>query len=78
MKIVGTALMYHAPSISRTLSVALLVPLMVLENAMGCKVFRDIKLDIAARNGSFSNIPSKPMQFVRGGLPSDSCTRTMQ
>lgn len=71
MKILGTALVYRAPGITRTLSVALLMPLMVLENAMGCKVFRDIKLDLEARNGSFSNVPSKPIEFVRGGLPSD-------
>lgn len=56
----------HAQVMSATLSVSFLVPLVVLENAMGCKVFRDVKLDLAVRNGSLLGIPSRPIEFMEG------------
>lgn len=65
MKVVGTAVM-HAQVMPATLSVSFLVPLVVLENAMGCKVFRDVKLDLAVRNGSLPGIPSRPIEFMEG------------
>lgn len=65
VKVVGTAVM-HAQVMPATLSVSFLMPLVVLENAMGCKVFRDIKLDLAARNGSMLDIPNSPIHFVEG------------
>lgn len=65
----GTALM-HAPQLPYTFRTCLNVPLAVVENAMGCKVFRDIKLDLADRDRNWSAIPSKPIQFVQGKQPS--------
>ena len=56
----------HATVLSPTFGVSSLTLLIVLENAMGCKVFRDIKLDLSTSDGNLTNLVSRAMQFAPG------------
>ena len=53
----------HSVGMTPSTSISLLLTLTVIENAVACKAFRDLKLDLKIGDEDVSNIVTKPLQF---------------